>query len=91
MKERMSDMGRVGAGITNSGGGSNGHTPIAPTTKRKELAKIAGTSEGSIKQKKLPHGVASFFVPMLPIRAAGNCCRYIQNLLYTYRKALFYA
>lgn len=37
------------------------------TTKRKELAKIAGTSEGSIKQRKLPHGVASFVVPMPPI------------------------
>ena len=44
MKERMSDMGRIGAKMTNNGGGSNEHTPIMPTTKRHELAKIAGTS-----------------------------------------------
>lgn len=53
MKERMSDMGKVGAKMTNNGGGSNEHTPIIPTTKRKELAQIAGTSEGSIQRTKL--------------------------------------
>lgn len=37
MRERMSDMGKVGAEMTNNGGGSNEHTPIIPTTKRKEL------------------------------------------------------
>lgn len=40
--------------------GQSGEDKEEKTTKRKELAKIAGTSEGSIKQKKLPHGVASF-------------------------------
>lgn len=53
MKKRMSEMGKIGAVITNSGGGSNGHTPVNPSTKRKELAKIAGTSEGSIQRSKL--------------------------------------
>lgn len=53
MKERMSEQGKVGAIITNNGGGSNDHTPINPTTSRKELSKIAGTSEASIQRSKL--------------------------------------
>lgn len=35
----MSEMGRVGADITNNGGRPNGHTPTDRTSTRKELAK----------------------------------------------------
>lgn len=45
MRKRMSQMGRVGAEITNNGVRPNEPTPNN-TSKRKELAKIAGTSEG---------------------------------------------
>lgn len=65
MKERQIESG-VAFGRGGKGSDQMNHT-FEKTTKRKELAKIAGTSEGSIKQKKLPHGVASFVVPMPPI------------------------
>lgn len=48
MKERMSERGKIGADMTNIGGDSFGHTPIEPTSQRKELAKISGTSEDDI-------------------------------------------
>lgn len=60
MRERMSIKGKIGADITNGGGGSPDHTPFGlgdlnekATTQRKELAKIAGTSEGSIQRSKV--------------------------------------
>lgn len=53
MKKRMSEMGKVGASITNNGVRPNEPTLKESTTKRKELSKIAGTSEGSIQRTKL--------------------------------------
>ena len=52
MRERMSEMGKVGAEITNNGVRPNEPTPNNSTSKRKELAKIANTSEGSIQRTK---------------------------------------
>lgn len=51
MKQRLSDMGRIGADITN-GVRSNEHTPIEGTTRRREIAKIAGTNESSVQRTK---------------------------------------
>ncbi len=45
MKQRMSECGKIGAEITNSGVRPIEPPPIKPTSKRKEPAKIAGTSE----------------------------------------------
>lgn len=45
MKQRMSERGKIGAEITNNGVRPIEPPPIKPTSKRKELAKIAGTSE----------------------------------------------
>lgn len=53
MKRRMSERGKIGAEITNNGVRPIEPPPIKPTSKRKELAKIAGTSEGSIQRSKL--------------------------------------
>ena len=53
MKQRMSERGKIGAEITNNGVRPIEPPPIKPTSKRKELAKIAGTSEGSIQRSKL--------------------------------------
>lgn len=52
MREKMSEQGRVGASITNNGVRSNDHTPSKPASTRAELAKIAGTSQGSIQRTK---------------------------------------
>lgn len=53
MKERQKEHGKIGAAMTNNRVGPIGHTPIQPTTLRKELAKIAGTSAGSVQRSKL--------------------------------------
>ena len=48
----MSEMGKVGAEMTNNGVRPNEPTPNNSTSKRKELAHIANTSEGSIQKTK---------------------------------------
>jgi len=45
MKQRMSECGKIGAEITDSGVRRMEPPTIKPTSKRKEPAKIAGTSE----------------------------------------------
>ena len=47
MKERQKERGKIGAAMTNNIVGPIGHTPIQPTTLRKELAKIAGSVQRS--------------------------------------------
>lgn len=53
MKERMSAGGGDKISDKAKAGTTNWSTPIEPTSQRKELAKIAGTSEGSIQRSKL--------------------------------------
>lgn len=52
MKDRQIERGRVG-GKSSKRVGSIDHTLVNPTSTRKELAKIAGTSEGSIQRTKM--------------------------------------
>lgn len=44
---RQKERGKIGAAMTNNRVGPIGHTPIQPTTLRKELAKIAGSVQRS--------------------------------------------
>ncbi|MCI7304081.1 MAG: ParB N-terminal domain-containing protein [Clostridiales Family XIII bacterium] len=52
MKERMSERGKDQAELLHSGKGGRNRQPLEKTSKRKELAKIAGTSEFSIRNTK---------------------------------------
>lgn len=52
MKERMKENGKQQADLLHKGKGRPIGRPLEKTEKRKELAKIAGTSEGSIQRSK---------------------------------------
>lgn len=78
MKEKQSQNGKnQSSNLQNVGSRSNEPLPISKTTKRKELAKIAGTSEGSVQRTKfiLENGTAEQIKNQIIFDPGGDLIR----------------